>query len=110
MARAHGRDLLVGGERHGRDAVRPMAVLAAALQDRRDIARERDILRHVRRRRVESPAPGGVMIAAAAPAAHSRAFSFMATTVSGHSPNVNALNCQKTVSVAKRRLEPTGEL
>ncbi len=41
--RAHGRDLFVGDERHRRDAVGVVAVLAAPLQDGRDIFRERDV-------------------------------------------------------------------
>ena len=40
MARAHGRDVFVGRQRHRRDAVGAVAVLAAALQDRRDVLRE----------------------------------------------------------------------
>ena len=43
IARAHGRDLFIGGERHRAGAVRPMAVLAAALQDRRDVFRVGDL-------------------------------------------------------------------
>ena len=87
-----------------------MAVLAAALQDRRDVAANVTSFGTSGGAAWRAQPPVALMIAAAAPAAHSRAFSFMATTVSGHSPNVNALNCQKTVSVAERRLEPTGEL
>ena len=43
IARAHGPDVLVGDERHRRDAVRAVAVLAAALKDRRDVLGEVDV-------------------------------------------------------------------
>ena len=43
IARAHGRDLFIGRQRHRRDAARVVAVLTAALQDGSDVFGEGDL-------------------------------------------------------------------
>jgi hypothetical protein len=46
-----GPDVLVGHERHRRNPIGPVAILAAALQDRRDVLREGRLRRHAGGRR-----------------------------------------------------------